>query len=418
MKRILNIATAVALFIGVSTTANAQSVEDNYPYNFVTVQGGAQMTLTHYKLTDLINPQVAISAGRYFNSKVGARLHVQGWEINGGFKADRFPFLAEDTKYKFKAITGDIDLLMNMTNIINPNRVNDAFDWVLLAGFGVNYGWDFDEFNAITGMRNPAAGEPDPTGVPGNRGGYCYYTGPITCQKNHATFNGRLGTQFNYNISKSLAVGLELDANYKNDEFNLKRNYDPDWQISALLGLTFKFGGPKKAKYVDVVETYYVDEPYTETIQKQRPVETVQVSNIEKVVYYTINVSDVEKGQGVDAAIKEVADLIKTDPNAKIIVTGYADKETGTPEINERLSKERAEGVVSKLVNEHGINAANITTQWKGDTVQPFAENDKNRCVIVKGEGNFKVTKYETYEEKVEKTRQVEKTRTVQVEKK
>jgi outer membrane protein OmpA-like peptidoglycan-associated protein len=215
-----------------------------------------------------------------------------------------------------------------------------------------------------------------------------------------------------------VALGLEIDANYKNDEFNLKRNYDPDWQLSALLGLTFKFGGPKKAKYVDVVETYYVDEPYTETIQKQRPVETVQVSNIEKVVYYTINVSDVEKGQGVDAAIKEVADLIKTDPNAKIIVTGYADKETGTSEINERLSKERAEGVVSKLVNEHGINAANITAQWKGDTVQPFAENDKNRCVIVKGEGNFKVTKYETYEEKVEKTRQVEKTRTVQVEKK
>ena len=402
MKRILNIATAVALLFGVSTTANAQSVEDNYPYNFITLQGGAQVTLTHYSLSDLITPQAAVSFGRYFNSKVGARLHVQGWEAKGGFEQKRFPFLTEDRDYKFKAITGDIDLLMNMTNIINPNRINDTFDWVLLAGFGVNYAWDFDEFNNLLPLTNDNN----------------FYHGPVMCDSKHSTFNGRLGTQFNFNLSRCVALGLEIDANYKNDEFNLKRNYDPDWQLSALLGLTFKFGGPKKAKYVDVVETYYVDEPYTETIQKQRPVETVQVSNIEKVVYYTINVSDVEKGQGVDAAIKEVADLIKTDPNAKIIVTGYADKETGTPEINERLSKERAEGVVSKLVNEHGINAANITTQWKGDTVQPFAENDKNRCVIVKGEGNFKVTKYETYEEKVEKTRQVEKTRTVQVEKK
>ena len=119
------------------------------------------------------------------------------------------------------------------------------------------------------------------------------------------------------------------------------------------------------------------------------------------------------QGQGVDAAVKEAAELIKTDPNAKIFVTGYADVETGNPEINMRLSKERAEGVVNKLVREHGINAANITTDWKGDTVQPFSENDKNRCVIIKGEGKFKVTKYETYEEKVEKTRQVEKTRTV-----
>ena len=137
---------------------------------------------------------------------------------------------------------------------------------------------------------------------------------------------------------------------------------------------------------------------------------------MEKVVYYMINVTDVEQGQGVDVAIKEAADLIKTDPNAKIFVTGYADVQTGNAEINERLSKERAEGVANKLVNEHGINAANITIDWKGDTVQPFAENDKNRCVIIKGEGNFKVTKYETYEEPVEKTRRVEKTRTITVE--
>ena len=45
--------------------------------------------------------------------------------------------------------------------------------------------------------------------------------------------------------------------------------------------------------------------------------------------------------------------------------------------------------MTNKLVNEHGINAANITTDWKGDTVQPFPnDNDKNRCVIIKGVGN------------------------------
>ena len=401
MKRILNIATAVALLFGVSTAANAQSVEDKYPYNFVSVQGGAQMTLTHFKMTDLITPQVAVSFGRYFNSKVGARLHVQGWEIKSGFKQDRFPFLTADTKYKFKAITGDLDLLLNMSNIMYPNRSKSWFDWVLLAGFGVNYAWDFDQFNAILPLNNA-----------GN-----YYVGPEMCGTKHATYNGRFGTQFNFNLSKAVALGLELDANYKNDEFNLKRNYNPDWQVAAFLGLTVKFGAPKAKKTTrEVTETYYVDEPYTETIQKQRPVETVQQSNMEKVVYYQINVSDVEQAQGIDAAIKEAADLIKTDPNANIVVTGYADKETGNAEINERLSKERAEGVTNKLVNEHGINAANITTTWKGDTVQPFAENDKNRCVVITGKGNFKVTKYETYEEKVEKTRQVEKTRTKIVE--
>ena len=386
MRKIQNILAAVALLMGVSTAVQAQSVEANYPYNFISLQGGAQATFTNQKFTDLITPQVALSAGRYFNSKVGARLHLQGWQIKSAIA---------DT-YKFNAITGDIDLLMNMTNIINPNRSCDKFDWVLLAGFGVNYGWDFDEFNT---QNNALPINPN----------------PYLCDTKHATYNTRLGMQFNYSLSEKLALGLEVDGNMKNDEFNLKRNYNPDFQVQALIGLTFKFGQPAKKR--EIVETYYVDEPYTETVKKQRPIETVEVSNMEKVVYYMINVSDVEQGQGVDAAIKEAADLIKTDPNAKIFVTGYADEQTGNAEINERLSKERAEGVANKLVNEHGINAANITVDWKGDTVQPFPnDNDKNRCVIIKGEGKFKVTKYETYEEKVEKTRRVEKTRTVTVE--
>ena len=382
MKHYKNILAVVALLIGVSTNASAQSVEDNYPYNFISVQGGMQGTFTNYDFTKLLTPQVAISAGRYFNSKVGARLHLQGWQIKG----------AIDDTYKFNNITGDVDLLLNMSNIISPNRASDKLDWVLLCGFGVNYGWDFDEFNSM------------------NNALY-YVQNPALCGSKHSTYNTRLGTQVNFNVSDKLTVGLEIDGNMKNDEFNLKRNYNPDFQVQALIGLTYKFGQP--AKKHEVVETYYVDEPYTETIKKQRPIETVEVSKMEKVVYYEINISDVATAQGIDAAVKEAADLIKTDPNAKIFVTGYADVQTGNAEINMRLSKERAEGVATKLVNEHGINAANITTDWKGDTVQPFAENDKNRCVIIKGEGNFKVTKYETYEEKVEKTRQVEKTRTV-----
>lgn len=389
MKKMISKIAAVALLFGVSTAAMAQTVEDNYPYSFIGLQGGAQVTFTNQKFTDLITPQAALSFGRYFNSKVGARVHVQGWQIKSAIT---------DT-YKFNAITGDIDLLMNLTNIINPLRTCDKFDWVLLAGFGVNYGWDFDEFNE---QNNALAINPN----------------PFICSSKHSCFNSRLGMQFNFNLSDRLALGLEIDGNMKNDEFNLKRNYNPDFQVQALVGLTFKLGGAKKPRMVEVDETYYVDEPYTEIVKKQRPVETVQVSDMEKVVYYEIRESDPNEAKGIDAAIKEAADLIKTDPNAKITVTGYADIQTGNPEINMGYSKDRAQGVTNKLVNEHGINAANITTDWKGDTVQPFPnDNDKNRCVIIKGVGNFKVTKYEEYEETVEKTRQVARTRKVMVEK-
>ena len=65
-------------------------------------------------------------------------------------------------------------------------------------------------------------------------------------------------------------------------------------------------------------------------------------------------------------------------------------------------AEKRAADVTNKLINEHGLDASRLTTDSKGDTVQPFAENDKNRCVIITGEGTFKVTTYEEVD--VEKT--------------
>ena len=376
MKRIISIAAAVALLFGAATTAAAQSVEDNYPYNFITVQGGAQATLTHYKFTDLITPQVALSAGRYFNSKVGARLHVQGWEVKGGFKADRFPFVGTDTKYKFKAITGDIDLLMNMTNIISPNRACDKFDWVLLAGFGVNYAWDFDEFNGIIGQSHDNS----------------FYTGPELCSTKHSTFNTRVGTQLNYNISRALAVGLELDVNMKNDEFNLKRNYDPDWQVQALLGLTYKFGGPKKADVAPVAPpepVKVVEQPKEqpkpvvkeEPKPQPKPEPVVKEEPLKETFFYNIRLSDPEP----DAKLNKIAAWCKKYPNKKVSVKGYADKGTGNATVNVGYAKARAEKVANAL-KAKGVPASQLEVNSYGDTVQPFSNNDENRCVIVVGE--------------------------------
>ena len=253
MNKAFSFLTAAALCLSLS--ANAQKADRDYSsaHNFIGVQGGGQVTFTHYKLTDLLTPQYAVQFGRYFNDKVGARLHVMGWQNKGGFKASRFN-LQNDVDYKFKAITGDLDLLMNMTNIISPKRASHAFDWVLLAGFGVNYGWDFDEYENITKSFTALNA-----------------TYPQNCGTKHASYNGRLGTQLNWNVCDAFTIGLELQANYKNDMYNLKVNNNPDWQAAALLGLTYNFGYKKKApKQVEpVYETRLDTTWYNETVYKK-----------------------------------------------------------------------------------------------------------------------------------------------------
>ena len=361
MKRFINILTAVALLFGVSTAAQAQSVEDNYPYNFITVQGGVQSTFTNYDFTKLITPQAAISAGRYFNSKVGARVHLQAWQIKGAIT---------DT-YKFNALTGDIDLLMNMTNILNPNRSCDKFDWVLLAGFGVNYGWDFDEFNT---MNNALTMKPN----------------PYLCGTKHSTYNSRVGTQFNFNLSEKLALGLEVDVNMKNDEFNLKRNYDPDWQVATLIGLTYKFGQKKKVapapapvyeEPAPVTEAKAEPKPEPKPQPKPEPKPVVKDEPLKEVFFYNIRLSDPEP----DAMLNKIVNWCNKYPQKKISIKGYADRGTGNPRINVGYAKARAEKV-AKALQEKGLPASRMTVESFGDTVQPYAENDQNRCVIVVGE--------------------------------
>ena len=111
--------------------------------------------------------------------------------------------------------------------------------------------------------------------------------------------------------------------------------------------------------------------------------EVVAMMPAESVVFFTIGeamLTDYAKAT-LDSI---VAQLMATD--ATIVVTGYADKETGSARRNEQLSKERAENVATYLMG-LGVPSSRITTNWVGDTEQAFTSPDTpvvNRCVIIK----------------------------------
>ena len=228
MKKIMKYAAALALLFGVQATAQAQVQTDEiYPNTYVSLQAGAQTTFTAYNNWKLITPQFAASVGHWMAPQFGVRLHVMGYQNKGGFRQVAYGREWGPSTYKFKAATADVDFMVNMSNVFDPHRTSQAWNWILLAGFGVNYAWDFDDFNCLTST------------MP-------LYHEYSCSETKHSSFNGRLGTMIEYNISRKVAVNLELQANYKNDVYNLRMSNDCDWQVAALLGLSYRFGTKAK----------------------------------------------------------------------------------------------------------------------------------------------------------------------------
>ena len=97
-------------------------------------------------------------------------------------------------------------------------------------------------------------------------------------------------------------------------------------------------------------------------------------------MFFTISSSRIDPTEG--AKLDDIAAYLKLNPAAKVTVTGYADKGTGNAKINERLGKSRAQVVTDRLVKQYKIDRSRIIVDSKGDTEQPFAENDKNRVTI------------------------------------
>ena len=82
--------------------------------------------------------------------------------------------------------------------------------------------------------------------------------------------------------------------------------------------------------------------------------------------------------------IKKVAEWCKKNPDKVVTIDGYADRGTGNPQINKEYAQQRAEKV-AKALQQEGIPASQLKVDSHGDTIQPFPENDKNRCVIIVG---------------------------------
>lgn len=339
-----------------------------YPYTFVGVQGGGQVTFTNNSFSKLATPIGAVSVGRFFTPAVGARLNVQGFQNKAGYK-----IAGADRTFDFKYATTDLDLMLNLSNIFCPKKVH-PLNLILVGGVGLSYAWDNDDQAALI-----------------KEGGL---TESMAWSDNRLVHNFRIGLQLEANVAKHWGINLEVAANNLHDRFNSKTNGNADWQATAMLGVTYKFGFHKRQQ--SDVSGALAQQDYdnsrnnaiavaTPPVAQDKPVEPVVFGTPEKEkmrveVFFDINSASIKPSE-VDK-VRELAAMLKRHPEVKVYLTGYADAGTGTTDINRDLSEKRVQSVAKLLQERHGIPASRIVTDFKGDTVQPFSDNDSNRVTV------------------------------------
>ena len=358
-----------------STAAMAQATytdKDGNEYTFkkhafLDLQGGAQYTLGEAKFGDLISPNVQLGIGYQFSPVFGMRLQANGWQSKGGwngYKAtkDGAPYTAD---YKFKYVAPGLDFMFNLSNLFcgwNPNRV---FNVAAFVGGGANFAWGNDEVNEI------AANIKDQ---------HNYLLEYLWDGTKVRPF-GRAGIDLEFKVSKSVSIMLEGNANITTDKYNSKKAGNADWYFNALAGLRINLG-KSHTKTEPVKEAPVPVQEYVKPEPKPQPkVEEKKVEEIRRDVFFVINSNKIASNE--ESKIKEVVDFLNANPDAKVVVTGYADAGTGNDRINDRISAKRAAAVVKALKEKYGIEESRITEDSKGARVQPFSENDKNRVSIM-----------------------------------
>ena len=360
---------------GLSTAAMAQATytdKDGNEYTFkkhafLDLQGGAQYTLGEAKFGDLISPNVQLGIGYQFTPVFGMRLQANGWQSKGGwngYKAtkDGTPYTAD---YKFKYVAPGLDFMFNLSNLFcgwNPNRVFNATAFI---GGGANFAWGNDEVNEIA------------ANIKDQRSYLLEYLWDGTKVRPF----GRAGIDLEFKVSKAVSIMIEGNANFTSDKYNSKKAGNADWYFNALAGLRINLG-KSHTKAEPVKEAPVPVQEYVKPEPKPQPkVEEKKVEEIRRDVFFVINSNKIASNE--ESKIKEVVDFLNANPDAKVVVTGYADAGTGNDRINDAISAKRAAAVVKVLKEKYGIEESRITEDSKVARVQPFSENDKNRVSIM-----------------------------------
>ena len=218
----------------------------------------------------------------------------------------------------------------------------------------------------------------------------------------HQEYNALLvkaGLNLNYNVTDAWTIALRPTVVYDLNGTGTFNTNHAIGQVTAGIVYHFKTSNGtrsfKKAKLysqseVDALNAKIKDlQSNLETANKAvktnaiNTVDTVYTespSSLGNVVSFTLNSAKVDETQmaNLDNAVR----ILKENPDLKVTLKGYADKNTGSATYNKRLSVRRAEAVKKVIVDKYGIDTDRIDVLGVGDTEQLYNDNNWNRVVI------------------------------------
>ncbi len=345
------LAVAPAMYAATSEEAtNAEPTKEVVVNKFkdnwmISIEGGANFNFSHAneeaKFGERIAPVFGLNVEKWFSPVIGLRLGVDYYGLKGVTDLSNAAGLDGEyaeglLKQNYGLINPSLDVMGDLASLFCGYR-DRVYSPILYVGMGV----------------------------------------PVVIgegQDHHVNMGMRGGLLNRFRVAEGWAINLDL--RFDVFETTVPKEYGHGKALSALLGVTYKFKGrgwnapvvPAPVfvgKYSDeegdalVAQLRDANRKIADLEQqlaecKNRPAEVVKEEAAPMVtVYYNINSSALQsKDRNV---LKAVAKAIQANEGTKYVITGYADSETGTAEINAKLRKARAERVYNALVS-YGVN--------------------------------------------------------------
>lgn len=320
-----------------------------------------------------------VGVGHWFSPYMGLRLNALGGSLHWGNPNGLKPEAGGWSNAKHANL--NLEFMWDMCNNlggVNPNRV---FSVIPFVGLGADYTWGF-------------ADEPGSNIARGDNG---------KVRNSSWTLPVSAGVQFRVRLCEYVDFFAEARAAFYGDNWNGCSYGRPiEANVAAIGGFDFNIGGRTWESYNECVTTARLADLNNQinnlraenlaanqaiaALESQLPCPEPVVQKdcvnapLMTTVRFTINSDKIMPTEEVN--VYNMAEWLKANPDQKVVVVGYADKDTGTSDYNMALSKKRADAVASQLINKYGIDSSRLTVKYDGSSVQPYNTNDWNRIVI------------------------------------